>query len=224
MINLVIFVEDKNDVVFVRDFILKTYCNLNSDSAKYITEKEYEIKIGEKTVLIADTNKGNTEEENTGGWGKLKRQINSNFFVKLKRENENIKFITLFDADEDKAYNIIKKETDINNWLKGKDFEIDRFYLPFNNETSHNLEQLLELSFNKNIKECWSSFMNCVVNEENADAVEPASKKGKIIIYKDIYSILKNNKNEYLSEMWNLDVNTNEYLNPLKDFLDKYLK
>ncbi len=223
MIDIVIFVEDKNDVVFVRDFILKNYCNSDVACYKYVTEKEYEIIVGARKVLIADTNKGNTEEEKTGGWAKIKGQINSNFFIKQINENENIKFITLFDADEDKIDNITKKETDINNWLSDKKYKIDRFYLPFNNSESHNLEQLLELSFNKSISECWNAFMNCMVKDGNNEAEEPKSKKGKIIIYKDIYSSLKNNKNEYLSEMWNLDVQTNENLKPLKQFLDQYL-
>jgi hypothetical protein len=224
MVDIVIFVEDKNDVSFLRDFILLNYCNGDISKSIYITEKEYEINIDVKVILVSDTNKGNTELDKTGGWAKLKGQINSNFFAKLKRENENIKFLTLFDADEDGADNISKKETDINNWLVGKDFEIERFYLPFNNNNSHNLEQLLELSFNESITDCWESFINCIVNEDNKNAIEPKSKKGKIIIYKDIYSSLKNNKNEYLSKMWNLDVITNAHLKPLKEFLDKHLK
>lgn len=223
MIDAVILVEDKNDVIFIRDFILKNYCGSNTALARYITEKEYEIQIGNKTILVVDTNKGNTEEENTGGWGKLKGQIDSNFFVKLKRENEDIDFIALFDADEDKPFNIASKEADIENWLSAKEFGIDRFYLPFNNGASHNLEQLLELSFNKNITECWDAFMNCIIKVENEDANEPTSKKGKIIIYKDIYSNLRNKKNEYLSEMWDIDIQTNEHLIPLKEFLDQYL-
>lgn len=224
MIDLVIFVEDKNDVSFLRDFLLLNYCNSDCTQSKYITEKEYEITTEGKRVLIADTNKGNTEQDKTGGWAKLKGQINSNFFDKLQRENQNIKFLTLFDADEDKTDNITKKETDIENWLIGKKFTIERFYLPFNNNESHNLEQLLELSFNETISECWESFIKCIVNDDNKNAIEPNSKKGKIIIYKDIYSKLKNTKNEYLSEMWNLDVNTNVHLKPLKQFLDKHLK
>lgn len=223
MIDAVLLVEDKNDVLFFRDFILKNYCNSDITKEKYITEKEYEIQIGNKTILVADTNKGNTEIENTGGWAKLKNQINSNFFIKLKGENENINFISLFDADEDKSDNISKKEKDIQNWLNGKKFQIDRFYLPFNNGESHNLEQLLELSFNKNITPCWNDFLNCIVNEKNADATIPSSKKGKIIVYKDLYSNLRNKKNEYLSEMWNLDANNNKHLKPLKEFLDPYL-
>jgi len=224
MVDIVIFVEDKNDVSFLRDFLLLNYCKSDCTQSKYITEKEYEINIEGKIVLIADTNKGNTEQDKTGGWAKLKGQINSNFFDKLQRENQNIKFLTLFDADEDKTDNITKKETDIENWLIGKKFTIDRFYLPFNNKESHNLEQLLELSFNESISDCWESFIKCIVNKDNTNAIEPKSKKGKIIIYKDVYSSLKNKNNEYLSEMWNLNANTNEHLTLLKDFLDKHLK
>ena len=223
MVDIVIFVEDKNDVSFLRDFLLLNYCKSDTTKSKYITEKEYEITIENRIILIVDTNKGNTEEDKTGGWAKLKGQINSTFFDKLQRENQNIKFLTLFDADEDKIDNITKKESDIENWLMSKNFTIERFYLPFNNDESHNLEQLLELSFNKNISDCWKSFMKCMVNENNANAIEPKSKKGKIIIYKDIYSSLRNKNNEYLSEMWNLDSNTNEHLTPLKEFLDQYL-
>ncbi len=223
MYNIVIFVEDKNDVSFLRDFILLNYCNSDISKSKYITEKEYEIEFNNKIILIADTNKGIKEEDKTGGWSKLKNQINSNFFNKLRLENENIKFLTLFDADEDKSYNIKKKNSDIDNWLIDKSFEIDRFYLPFNNNESHNLEQLLELCFNETITDCWQLFIKCIVNENNKNAIEPTSKKGKIIIYKDIYSSLKNNKNEYLSKMWNLDVNNNKHLKTLKEFLDQYL-
>lgn len=224
MVDIVIFVEDKNDVSFLRDFLLLNYCKSDVSKSKYITEKEYEIEIGEKRVLIADTNKGNTEQDKTGGWTKLKGQINSNFFDKLIRVNQKIKFLTIFDADEDKNENIQHKNENIDKWLKDKNFSIERFYLPFNNNESHNLEQLFELSFNENISDCWESFIKCIVNEENINAIEPTSKKGKIIIYKDIYSKLKNKDNEYLSKMWNLDVKTNEHLIPLKEFLDNYLK
>lgn len=223
MVDIVIFVEDKNDVSFIRDFILLNYCNGNIEKSKYITEKEYEINIKEKKVLIADTNKGNTEQDKTAGWGKLKGQINSTFFDKLQKENENIEFLALFDADEDKSENIKHKNENIDKWLKDKNFSIDRFYLPFNNNNSHNLEQLLELSFIEKITDCWDSFIKCVVNENNVNATEPKSKKGKIIIYKDIYSKLQKNDNEYLSEIWNLDVEKNIHLKPLKTFLDQYL-
>ncbi|MCC9017969.1 DUF3226 domain-containing protein [Flavobacterium lipolyticum] len=224
MIDVVLLVEDKNDVSFFRDFILKNYCDSDIKKQKYVTEKEYEITVGNKKIVVADTNKGSTETENTGGWAKLKNQINSNFFIKLKAENENIKFISLFDADEDKSDNISKKEKDIQDWLNGKKTTINRFYLPFNNNESHNLEQLLELSFNKNITPCWDDFISCIVNDRNADATIPSSKKGKIIVYKDLYSSIRNKNNEYLSEMWNLDTTTNEHLKPLKGFLDQFLK
>ncbi|MFK7058998.1 hypothetical protein V3Q90_02520 [Flavobacterium oreochromis] len=224
MADVVVFVEDKNDVIFLRDFILKNYCNSEIANAKYITEKEYKITVNNKSILVADTNKGNTEEHQTGGWAKLKGQINSNFFVKQKQENENVRFVILFDADEDKTDNIAKKNTDIDSWLNGKDFEIDRFYLPFNNEKSHNLEQLLELSFKQEMNGCWEEFTNCLVNEKNPNAIPPTSKKGKIVTYKDIYSTLANKKNEYLSDLWDLDFDTNNNLKPLKEFLDQYLK
>jgi hypothetical protein len=220
MVDLVLITEDKNDVCFLRDFIIKNYCDSNITISKKIKEKEYLLNVNTKKVLIRDTNK-ETDFSETGGWSKLQGLVGSDFFIKLKRSNENVNFVTLFDADEDKTDNISKKETDIQNWLENKEFSVNRFYLPFNNESSHNLEQLLELSFNKEIKECWDIFINCIVNNNNA--TEPTSKKGKIVIYKDIYSSLKNNKNEYLSEMWNLDINTNENLKPLKEFLDQYL-
>lgn len=223
MVELVLITEDKNDVFFLRDFILINYCKSDNSNCKKVKEKEYILTINNKKLLIRGTNKESDFSE-TGGWTKIEGLINSDFFIKLKRANENIKFLTLFDADEDKDENINHKNEKIDNWLLNKNLSIGRFYLPFNNAESHNLEQLLEFSFNKNIKECWSTFMNCVINEENTDAIEPESKKGKIIIYKDIYSKLKNKKNEYLSEMWNLDVNANEHLKPLKEFLDKYLK
>lgn len=223
MFDVVIYVEDKNDVSFLRDFIVLNYCSRDISKAIYITEKEYKINIENKNVLISDTNKTVSNEE-TAGWGKIKGQINSGSFERKLQENENTKFLIIFDADEDKNENIKHKNDNIDNWLKEKNFLIERFYLPFNNTESHNLEQLLELSFNESITDCWESFINCIVNKDNKNAIEPTSKKGKIIIYKDIYSSLKNNKNEYLSKMWNLDASTNEHLKPLKEFLDKHLK
>ena len=223
MVDVVLIVEDKNDVFFIRDFILKNYCDSDISKVKKIREKEYLVEYNSKIILIRDTNKESDFSE-TGGWSKVQGLINSDTLLKLKNLNEKIKFITLFDADEDKSDNISKKETDINFWLKNKNFSIDRFYLPFNNNDSHNLEQLLELSFNKNIKECWDIFMNCILNQQNSDATQPQSKKGKIIIYKDIYSKLKDKKNEYLSEIWNLDAKSNVHLKTLQTFLDQYLK
>ena len=223
MFDIVIFVEDKNDVSFLRDFIIFNYCNEDISKAIYITEKEYKININNINILISDTNKSESNED-TAGWGKIKGQINSGSFERKLQENENTKFLTIFDADEDKNENIQHKNENIDKWLKDKNFSIERFYLPFNNSDSHNLEQLLELCFNETITDCWESFIKCIVNENNTNAIEPTSKKGKIIIYKDIYSSLKNSKNEYLSKMWNLGVNTNEHLKPLKEFLDQYLK
>ncbi|ANO49401.1 hypothetical protein Pf1_01156 [Flavobacterium columnare] len=227
MVDLVLITEDKNDVYFIRDFLIKSYCSDKEYSCKKIKEKEYilEFKVEQiiKRILIRDTNK-ESDHSVSAGWTKLEGLLNSDFFIKSVRNNKEVKFVILFDADEDKPFNIAKKNVDIDNWLKGKDFQIDRFYLPFNNENSHNLEQLLELSFKQEINDCWEGFTNCLVNEKNLNAVVPTSKKGKIITYKDIYSPLNNNKNEYLSELWNLDVNTNEHLKPLKEFLDQYLK
>ena len=223
MFDLVLILEDKNDVIFLRDFILKNYCGSDISKAKKLREKEYKVECNSKIILIKDTNKESDFSE-TGGWTKIQGLINSETLVKFKNFNENIKFIALLDADEDKSDNIAIKEKDINSWLENKSFNIDRFYIPFNTNESLNLEQLLELSFNKNIKECWNQFMECMLNDTISGAIEPESKKGKIIIYKEIYSNFRNKNNEYLSDMWNLDVNTNEYLKPLKEFLDQYLK
>jgi hypothetical protein len=222
MVDLVLITEDKNDVFFLRDFVLKNYCNSDNSVSKKLKEKEYLLSFNSKKVLIRDTNKESDFLE-TGGWTKLEGLINSDTLIKLQRENEDINFVSIFDADEDKDENIKHKNECIDKWQKGKNLKIERFYLPFNNNESLNLEQLLELSFNKSIIECWNSFMKCIINEDNSTAIEPKSKKGKIIIYKDIYSNFKNNKNEYLSEMWNLDVEKNIHLKPLKTFLDQYL-
>ncbi len=130
MVDLVLITEDKNDVFFIRDFILKNYCDSDNSICKKIKEKEYLLTFDAKKILIRDTNK-ETDFSETGGWAKIEGLINSDFFIKLKRLNEEVNFITLFDADEDKQDNISKKETDIKNWLKDKEFKINRFYLPF---------------------------------------------------------------------------------------------
>jgi hypothetical protein len=217
MFDVILVVEDKNDVFFLKAFILKNYINFKENKIK---ECQYSLENDNINLLIRDT-KPESEKSGTGGWSKLQNLIGSGFFEDERYIKASTDFVILFDADEDKSDNIIKKNKDIEKWLLNKQFVIHRFYWPFNNNKSHNLEQLLELSINKPFKWSWKIFI--AFFKFTKHAIEPKSKKGKIIIYKDIYLKLKNNKNEYLSEMWNLDTSTNKHLKPLKEFLDPYL-
>jgi hypothetical protein len=221
MVDIVIFVEDKNDVYFFRDFILKNYLNEEIDKSTYVNEKTYDLKFENKIVRIQDTNKFKNEE-NSAGWTKIKGLFASNDIQKMLKSNSEIKLICIFDADESKSENINFKNTQIDSWIQEKDFTIDRFYMPFNDNNSHNLEQLLELSFNKKFKDCWQDFDSCVFNN-NQEVKLPNPNKGKITTYNEYYQNLQNGDFRYLSEIWNLNSNTNENLKPLKEFLDQYL-
>jgi hypothetical protein len=220
MFDIVIIVEDKNDVFFVRDFISKNYKSVTQIKPVKKKEAQYVLNIGAKNILIRDT-KPENEKSGTGGWSKLKTLIGSNFFKDNRITNGDTVFIALFDGDEDKSDKIEIKEEAVKNWLLNTGIIIHRFYIPFNNEKSHNLEQLLELCFKKPFKSLWKTFM-LSFQYFIRGASEPKSKKGKIITYKEIYSAL--NKQEYLSDIWNIEVEKNIHLRPLKGFLDNYMQ
>ena len=53
MVDIVIFVEDKNDVYFFRDFILKNYLNEEIDKSTYVNEKTYDLRFENKIQSVA---------------------------------------------------------------------------------------------------------------------------------------------------------------------------
>jgi hypothetical protein len=226
MVNFVFILEDKDDVDFMRDFLIVNYCNGNQKCCsgknnKKEREKNIELLNGLKIKIITTSH----EEGQTGGWSKIKNLIGSPTLEKLRLLNPETIFISFLDGDENKEDNIEKKEKEILETLKevnkdGGKFQLIRYYIPYNNDKSINLEQLLHLCKTKPFDSCWEDLEKCLVHEKIESDIH---LKGKMITYKEYYNQFKNKSHQYLSEIWNIEEKENKNLTPLKEFLDNYL-
>lgn len=232
MIDFVFILEDKDDIEFMRDFLIINYCDGDKKCCSGADNK----KEREKNVILINgiqikivTTSYHEEGNITGGWSKIKEIIGSPLLEKIKLENSKTIFISFLDGDEDKLDNIKKKEKEIldtlNKLNEGKSnaekFQLIRYYIPYNDKKSFNLEQLLHECKTKPFDECWGNLEECVTVKNKIKNV--ISSKGKMITYKECFDSLIDKKHQYLSEIWNIDYKTNEHLTPLKEFLNKYL-
>jgi len=120
--------------------------------------------------------------------------------------------------------------------IEGYGLALNEIFLFPNNKYDGALEDLLENIINqtnKSIFDCWNKFENCLQgcasNEIKKELTIPA-KKSKIYVYletllgkskKEKEKIKDPNREYKVAEHWDLDA---EYLIPLKNFLEKYLK
>lgn len=200
---------------------------VEGDADKKFFEDYYHHVFGEKAPKGSITHPG--KDGDTGGYQKLK----SEDAIGVMRQNTDMGGINLviFDADEDTESRraellAIKEEF-------GVEFEL--FLLP-NNKDVGALEDLLENIINPNnqpVMVCWQTYEEKLREVRIPSKTPPTltipAKKTKIYAYLETLlgksrsqkkQIKDANRNYKNTQHWNLDA---EYLEPLKEFLRKWL-
>lgn len=200
---------------------------VEGDADKKFFEDYYHHIFGEKAPQGSITHPG--KDGDTGGYKKLR----SEDAIGAMRQNTDLGGINLviFDADEDiearRAELLAIKEE------FGVDFEL--FLLP-NDKDAGALEDLLENIINPNnqpVMYCWQTYEGELEKVRIPTKTPPTltipAKKTKIYAYLETLSgksktqkkLIKDANRDYENtQHWNLDA---EYLEPLKEFLMKYL-
>lgn len=200
---------------------------VEGDADKKFFEDYYHNIFGEKAPKGSITHPG--KDGDTGGYQKLK----SEDAIGVMRQNTDMGGINLviFDADEDTEARrsellVIKEEF-------GVEFEL--FLLP-NDKDAGALEDLLENIINSNnqpVMDCWQTYEEKLREVRIPSKTPPTltipAKKTKIYAYLETLlgksrsqkKLIKDaNRNYKNTQHWSLD---EEYLEPLKEFLVKYL-
>lgn len=200
---------------------------VEGDGDKKFFEDYYHHIFGEKAPKSSITHPG--KDGDTGGYQKLK----SEEAIGVMRQNTDMGGINLviFDADEDTEARrsellVIKEEF-------GVEFEL--FLLP-NDKDAGALEDLLENIINPNnqpVMDCWQTYEEKLREVRIPSKTPPTltipAKKTKIYAYLETLlgksrsqkKLIKDaNRNYKNTQHWNLDA---EYLEPLKEFLQKWL-
>ena len=200
---------------------------VEGDADKKFFEDYYHHIFGGKAPKSSITHPG--KDGDTGGYQKLK----SEDAIGVMRQNTDMGGINLviFDADEDTEARrsellVIKEEF-------GVEFEL--FLLP-NDKDAGALEDLLENIINPNnqpVMDCWQTYEEKLREVRIPSKTPPTltipAKKTKIYAYLETLlgksrsqkKLIKDaNRNYKNTQHWNLDA---EYLEPLKEFLVKYL-
>lgn len=200
---------------------------VEGDADKKFFEDYYHHIFGGKAPKSSITHPG--KDGDTGGYQKLK----SEDAIGVMRQNTDMGGINLviFDADEDTEARrsellVIKEEF-------GVEFEL--FMLP-NDKDAGTLEDLLENIINPNnqpVMDCWQTYEEKLREVRIPSKTPPTltipAKKTKIYAYLETLlgksrsqkKLIKDaNRNYKNTQHWNLDA---EYLEPLKEFLQKWL-
>lgn len=200
---------------------------VEGDADKKFFEDYYHHIFGGKAPKSSITHPG--KDGDTGGYQKLK----SEDAIGVMRQNTDMGGINLviFDADEDTEARrsellVIKEEF-------GVEFEL--FLLP-NDKDAGALEDLLENILNPNnqpVMDCWQTYEEKLREVRIPSKTPPTltipAKKTKIYAYLETLlgksrsqkKLIKDaNRNYKNTQHWNLDA---EYLEPLKEFLQKWL-
>lgn len=200
---------------------------VEGDADKKFFEDYYHHIFGEKAPKSSITHPG--KDGDTGGYQKLK----SEDAIGVMRQNTDMGGINLviFDADED-------TEARRSELLAIKDefgVEFELFLLP-NDKDAGALEDLLENIINPNnqpVMDCWQTYEEKLREVRIPSKTPPTltipAKKTKIYAYLETLlgksrsqkKLIKDaNRNYKNNQHWNLDA---EYLEPLKEFLQKWL-
>lgn len=200
---------------------------VEGDADKKFFEDYYHHIFGKKAPKSSITHPG--KDGDTGGYQKLK----SEDAIGVMRQNTDMGGINLviFDADEETEARrsellVIKEEF-------GVEFEL--FLLP-NDKDAGALEDLLENIINPNnqpVMDCWQTYEEKLREVRIPSKTPPTltipAKKTKIYAYLETLlgksrsqkKLIKDaNRNYKNTQHWNLDA---EYLEPLKEFLQKWL-
>lgn len=200
-----IFCEGHSDQRFLRDFIFLNY---------HIEIRDSELKKNEKIHRL-------------DGWTNLK-----NLKTKITEDYSDYTSLIFLDADDEKTIGkagIEQTNVFIDELMQGWNWKnYDKYIFPNNKVAEGEVEDFLEKIINKNnsdIFECWDKFENCITDKEK-NYIIPA-KKSKIYLYHEalLKDKFKDPERDFKdSNLWDLDVENNTYLKPLKTFLDKHLK
>ena len=200
---------------------------VEGDADKKFFEDYYHHIFGEKAPKSSIIHPG--KDGDTGGYQKLK----SEDAIGVMRQNTDMGGINLviFDADEDTEARrsellVIKEEFSV---------EFELFLLP-NDKDVGALEDLLENIINPNnqpVMDCWQTYEEKLREVRIPSKTPPTltipAKKTKIYAYLETLlgksrsqkKLIKDaNRNYKNTQHWNLDA---EYLEPLKEFLQKWL-
>ena len=206
-----IYCEGFSDQLFLRDFIELNY-------GIVITDKELRDN---KYIHCID------------GWSNLSKN-------KTKITGELSEYVSLIFLDADDAKTVEKSGLAgtiayVDGLMKSWDWtNYDKFIFPNNKEDEGEVEDFFEKIINQknsDIFNCWNEFEDCLTKKEKGYNI-PA-KKSKIYVYHEaLHGNTKSEKDKCKDKgrnfkdanLWNLDVENNEYLKTLKSFLDQYLK
>ena len=163
------------------------------------------------------------------GWDNLKTEASA-LRMRSMTANGGVNLVTV---DTDKDYQARKDE--IERWKQTNEVEFELFLLP-NNQDAGALEDLLENIINPNnqpIFDCWEHYEQELFTLDIPGRTPPPlttpAKKTKIYGYLEALLFDSKSQKEQIKEAnrnyenalhWNLDA---EYLEPLKEFLAKYL-
>ena len=200
---------------------------VEGDADKKFFEDYYHHVFGEKAPKGSITHPG--KDGDTGGYQKLK----SEDAIGLMRQNTDMGGINLviFDADED----IEARRAELLAIKEEFGVEFELFLLP-NNKDVGALEDLLENIINPNnqsVMDCWQTYEEELrevrISSKTPPTLTIPAKKTKIYAYLETLlgksrsqkKLIKDaNRNYKNTQHWNLDA---EYLEPLKEFLQKWL-
>ena len=170
------------------------------------------------------------KDDDTGGYQKLRRED----AINAMRQNTDVggKNLVIFDADEDCEAR--RKELLAIRDEFGVKFEL--FLLP-NNKDAGELEDMLEQIINPDnqpVMDCWATYEGELEKVRIPTKTPPTltipAKKTKIYAYLETLlgktrsqkKLIKDaNRNYENTQHWNLDA---EYLEPLKEFMDKNIR
>lgn len=163
------------------------------------------------------------------GWDNLKTEAS---VVRMRSMSANGGVnIVIVDADKD----FQTRQAEIAEWQQANEVEFELFLLP-NNQDKGALEDLLENIINPNnssIMDCWEKYEKELVQLDIPGRTPPPlttpAKKTKIYGYLEALLFDSKSQKEQIKEVnrnyentlhWDLDA---EYLEPLKEFLQKWL-
>ena len=163
------------------------------------------------------------------GWDNLKTEASA-LRMRSMTANGGVNLVVV-DADTD----FLARKNEIERWKAENEVEFELFLFP-NNHNAGALEDLLENIINPNnrpIMDCWENYEKELVKLEIPGRTPPPlttpAKKTKIYGYLEALlgaskrekELIKEKERDYENtQHWNLDA---EYLEPLKEFLLKYL-
>lgn len=201
---------------------------VEGDADKKFFEDYYHHIFGEKAPKGSITHPGKGSK--TGGYQKLR----SEDAIGAMRQNTDLGGINLviFDADE----NIEARRAELLGIKEEFGVEFELFLLP-NDKDAGALEDLLENIINPNnqpVMDCWQTYEGVLKKVRIPTKTPPTltipAKKTKIYAYletllgksKTQKELVKDAKRNYENtQHWNLDA---EYLEPLKEFMDKNIR